>query len=410
MSKTTLSLLACSLLLAVSCTRNDTREKTRAFADAYGAITGKHADQSRELSAGMLRAASQPDFVRLRDEYNRLQKDHRREVENLLNRFADAPGGDELTLLRGRALLELDRFDEAGNLLDALAAKGSPHSSAARFEKIKIHIVRRQLPEALALFRQIDRAVPRDPHYFSFMMYFAMEAEPADVRREFSRRLMAAGDLPAEFQASRPRLIASLAHSARLHGDLTGALELMRQELGAARDPLESDWLRGELGQLEQIGKPALPWSIDLWLNGPPPSPANLRGRVVLVNFWAPWCQPCRDSMPSVSRMARDLAGRGLVVVGLTRLYGNYADDRGSRGAVKPDEETALIRDFARRHGISYPLAVDRQGGTFAAFHVTALPTLALIDRQGIVRQLATGATAIAALNRQAEELLEEKP
>ena len=93
---------------------------------------------------------------------------------------------------------------------------------------------------------------------------------------------------------------------------------------------------------------------------------AALRGKVVLLTFWATWCQPCRDEMPLFERLHRDLGGRGLVVLG-----------------VNAREDPAPIVEFARALDLSFPLAVDPDGKVGAAYGVVGLPTTFLIGRDG---------------------------
>jgi thiol-disulfide isomerase/thioredoxin len=100
---------------------------------------------------------------------------------------------------------------------------------------------------------------------------------------------------------------------------------------------------------------------------------ASLRGKVVIVDFWATWCGPCRLAMPRLSAMQARYGAQGLRVVGLT------AD---------PAERVA---DFTARAGLKYPVEVDTHGSTSVAYGVSVLPTLYVIDKRGVVRDVATG-------------------
>jgi thiol-disulfide isomerase/thioredoxin len=93
---------------------------------------------------------------------------------------------------------------------------------------------------------------------------------------------------------------------------------------------------------------------------------AELRGRVVLVNLWATWCEPCRDEMPAMEILARDLGPRGLAVV-----------------AVNFKEAEEPIRRFVRDYALTFPVLLDADGAVAARYRAFGLPATYLIDRRG---------------------------
>jgi thiol-disulfide isomerase/thioredoxin len=125
-----------------------------------------------------------------------------------------------------------------------------------------------------------------------------------------------------------------------------------------------------------------------------PSSIAALRGRVVLLDFWATWCGPCQIVAPKLSALQDRYGAQGLTVVGVA------ADDRDD------------IAAFASRTRVSYALVVDTQGGTTAAYGVSSLPTLVVVDKRGVVRELAVGYDPAedAWLDEQVRSLLAERP
>jgi len=118
----------------------------------------------------------------------------------------------------------------------------------------------------------------------------------------------------------------------------------------------------------------------------------ELRGQVVLVNFWATWCPPCRVEMPGFERVYRERRGDGFVIVGLS------ADRTGPEGVRRFLEERDITFPVAMDHG---PLARDFGG-------VRGLPTSFLIDRQGRIRHVVTGLFATTALRSAVDRLLAE--
>ncbi|HLG95856.1 MAG TPA: redoxin domain-containing protein [Bryobacteraceae bacterium] len=92
---------------------------------------------------------------------------------------------------------------------------------------------------------------------------------------------------------------------------------------------------------------------------------SSLRGKVVLLDFWATWCVPCRKDMPALERIYSDFRERGLFVVG-----------------VDSGEDLGTVNKFLEQNKISYPIALAG-GGVLESYSVTAFPTLVLIDREG---------------------------
>jgi thiol-disulfide isomerase/thioredoxin len=121
-------------------------------------------------------------------------------------------------------------------------------------------------------------------------------------------------------------------------------------------------------------------------------SSADLTGKVVVVNFWATWCGPCKLEMPSLQSLHEDRAGDGVVVLGLSTDVGG----------------TAGIQDFLNDRDITFPVgratAAHRQA--FGGIHGT--PTTFVIDRRGVVRHRVVGYFAPPALRVAVNRLLAE--
>lgn len=96
---------------------------------------------------------------------------------------------------------------------------------------------------------------------------------------------------------------------------------------------------------------------------------ADLKGKVVLLNFWATWCAPCRKEMPDLERLWRKYRERGLMVLAISE---------------DADADKRVAR-FATKHRLSYPVLLDRDAKVGRQYEVSALPVSYLIDRGGNV-------------------------
>jgi thiol-disulfide isomerase/thioredoxin len=117
-------------------------------------------------------------------------------------------------------------------------------------------------------------------------------------------------------------------------------------------------------------------------------------GKVVLVDFWASWCAPCKASFPAYARLGADLGPRGLVIV-----------------AIGEDTDQGAYQTFLKRLRPPFAVALDRDQILVGRVQIPTMPTSYLIDRQGRMRYLHPGfhgADTEAALRREIETLLAE--
>ncbi len=141
---------------------------------------------------------------------------------------------------------------------------------------------------------------------------------------------------------------------------------------------------------VRDAGPPAPDFSL-VTIDGAPLSLAALRGKVVLVDFWATWCGPCRDEVPHLIDLQRTYASRGVELVGISM-----------------DDSAAPVKSFYDQLHMNYPVALgdaalaERFGG------VLGLPVKFLIDRAGRIAHKHVGPVEPATLARELDELLAE--
>ena len=109
-------------------------------------------------------------------------------------------------------------------------------------------------------------------------------------------------------------------------------------------------------------------------LDGNPHNIADYRGKVVLVNFWATWCPPCRNEMPSMQRVWDKLKDKGFVIL-----------------AVDVGEDADSIIPFTMEYDLEFPILLDKSDKTARAWKVRGMPTSFLVDKQGNIIYQALG-------------------
>jgi peroxiredoxin len=101
---------------------------------------------------------------------------------------------------------------------------------------------------------------------------------------------------------------------------------------------------------------------------------SDFRGKVVLLNFWATWCKPCKEEMPAMQASYDKLRDKDFVVLAVNEL-----------------EDTAKVAEHIRNHGHTFEVVMDRNNQVANRYGVVGLPASFIIDPQGIVRERITG-------------------
>lgn len=123
---------------------------------------------------------------------------------------------------------------------------------------------------------------------------------------------------------------------------------------------------------------------------------SELRGKPVLINFWASWCPPCRTEMPAIQRVYDEFQDQGFTVLAVNTTY---QDDLGD----------AIT--FAQIRKLTFPVLLDRDASVANLYDVRSLPTTFFVDPQGIISEVVIGGPMSEALLRiRAEQILEGNP
>jgi len=109
---------------------------------------------------------------------------------------------------------------------------------------------------------------------------------------------------------------------------------------------------------------------------------SELRGKPVVLNFWATWCPPCKQEMPDIEKAYQKYRGEGLVVLGVDQM-----------------EDLDTVQKFVKQNGYSWTFLLDSDGEASKVYRASALPTTYFVDRQGIIRDVQVGAINAALLD-----------
>jgi thiol-disulfide isomerase/thioredoxin len=125
--------------------------------------------------------------------------------------------------------------------------------------------------------------------------------------------------------------------------------------------------------RLDKLNTFAPPWKVTPAAGSVPANLQALRGHVVVLDFWATWCGPCRMMAPTLSQWQTQFGAQGLAVVGVT------------------GDPVAAAGQAAAGWGMRYPVASDNADQTANAYGVSSLPTLFIVDKKGVIREVAVG-------------------
>jgi thiol-disulfide isomerase/thioredoxin len=234
--------------------------------------------------------------------------------------------------------------------------------------------------------RQIDQADTR-----------AKETEQLAVEALAKRNLDAEPHLPTALGAA----IEVEAQVLTANGDRAGALALLRKDLAAYRSTSIRTRIQKNINLLTLEGRPAPALEEIDYLGAKPVPLAALRGKPVLLFFWAHWCPDCKQEEHILAALTREYSAKGLVLIAPTQHYGYVANGE----EAGPADELKYIEQVRHQYYadlLSVPAPLSE--ANFRNYGASTTPTLVLIDRAGIVRLYHPGAMTLdelrAALNK----------
>lgn len=177
----------------------------------------------------------------------------------------------------------------------------------------------------------------------------------------------------------------------RLEADEQKRLTSAQLSLRSTESRIKSKLLHQSL-----IGQPAPEFDIEAVVNMPKVTWADLKGKVVLIDFWAVWCGPCIATFPHLQEWKEKYGEKGLVIVGVTRQYGYRWDkDQGRQVSEKDaplDVELEMLEEFRKAYKLEHGFVVSPKESDYnRKFGVTGIPQAVLVDQNGVIQLIRVG-------------------
>ena len=158
--------------------------------------------------------------------------------------------------------------------------------------------------------------------------------------------------------------------------------------------------------QRAMLGKLAPAYDVKQWINGEPIDPLSLKGKVILLDFWAVWCEACIATFPHLRHLQEEYGASGLQIIGVTRPYSYRWNDltqsiEKSEDPVPWEAEMKMVQLFMQQYQLKHPTIVTpEESRMLQQYSVGALPHAILIDKSGLIRMIRVGNSS-----RNAEDL-----
>jgi thiol-disulfide isomerase/thioredoxin len=293
-----------------------------------------------------------------------------------------APGARAQTLIRDvRAAIARDDFTQAEAQIDKYRA--SSGVTAEMLEALS------WLGRGALAAKRLERAEA-----------YAVATHEQALELLKSRRLDADNNLPIALGAA----IEVQAQVLGARGERSAAVAFLQGELGKYFDTSIRTRIQKNINLLTLEGRIAPPLEVSEWLGPKPVAAGELKGKAVLLFFWAHWCGDCKWQAPILARLKTEYGPRGLVLIGPTQRYGYV-----SRGkAATPAEELKYIDEVRRKSYAGLEdMAVPVSEENFRNYGASTTPTLVLTDRGGTVRMYHPGQMPYEDLAKRIEAVLD---
>jgi thiol-disulfide isomerase/thioredoxin len=283
-------------------------------------------------------------------------------------------------------------------LVDNVRTLIAQHNFDAAAQQARAAEARGATPEVAEAFSWIARGELEAKRYDQAQAYAAETRKLSDMLLR-TRRLDAEPQLPIALGAS----IEVRAQALAATGGRAEAVAFLREQAKLFAGTSIVERIRKNLNLLNMEGKPVPELSLSDWIGPKPPTLASLRGKPVLLFFWAHWCVDCKAEEPIIASLQKTYAPKGLVVIAPTKFYGYVGNGDDASPAV---EKPYIERVRQAYYSAISPMPTPLSEANFQAYGASTVPTLVLIDAGGIVRTYHPGAMTAQELSTAIRQIL----
>jgi thiol-disulfide isomerase/thioredoxin len=325
-----------------------------------------------------------------------------------------------LTSEKIRQLASMERYDDAKKLFDTSLATATQSLDDGKKSSIAGYLLM-----ANDYFSQLRSRFPDESET---VIAKANDVAEAFIRRDDIKATDFLTYLNFKSVASRAFTRVDVDRSVVLYEELNQSAKALEERLDEAEVKKLATYSQGisslkrtidaALKHQQLIGTLAPEIDGEHFVATKPVMMSNLRGKVVLIDFWAVWCGPCIATFPHLIEWHEKYAEKGLVILGATNRYNYRWDDETNKATRAPqgeevsiEEELAMLEKFREQHKLHHGFFVTPKGSRYSAeYGVTGIPQAALIDKEGKVQmiRIGSGSANAIALEAKIQELLEQ--